>query len=218
MATQNTLLQLVMHVKYGANGWSEKYFMPQTTFASASLIAGRITLWRARSLADGCQVVWSRMSFVDTPRNTVACLTAPLGPLSTATSVQAGVIEDPYTSLHYRFETADGLWANRLIRGIADEVVEAMELQPNASTWLPFGSADALPDYNDPGVLRSQLLLGYLEYARRNTIHAKKLPGPVVAYETTEWNKIVFRKIGNRQTGAAFGTTRGRARKRVVAA
>jgi len=218
MATSATLLQLVIHSKYGGHGWSDKWFLDYPDFASASLIASRIAIYRARALAPGGEVVWARMSFVDTPRNTVACLNAPIKPLA-YTGEQATAIQDPYTALHFRYETADGQWANRLIRGIGDDVVANFELVPSITTnntWRQYGPTDALPSFNDPGIPHSNMVLAYLEYARRNTVHAKLDVGPTVSYIITPWSKVIFRKVANRDTGRAFGMTRGRAPKRAA--
>lgn len=218
MPTQNTLLQVVIHSKYSGQGWSEKFYLPQTTFDSAATTAKQLAIWRSAALAPGGQVVWARMSFVDTPRNTIACLVQPLVAATYRGSVE-GPIEDVYTALHYRFETADGHWANRLIRGIPDDAVKEMQIQPGLlPTWQPYGPTSPLPDPADLTNEYPNMVLAYLEYARRVTIWAHQLPGPTVAWETMPWSKVIFRKVANRQTGVAFGMTRGRARKRTPVA
>lgn len=218
MPNQSTLLQVVIHSKYGGQGWSDKFYLPQTTFDSASITARQLAIWRSAALAPGGQVCWARMSFVDTPRNTIACLNQPLLAATYAGSTE-GPIEDVYTALHWRFETADGHWANRLIRGIPDDVVREMQIQPNiAPTWQPYGPTSALPDPDDLSNPYPNMVLAFLEYARRVTIWAKLGPGPTVNFDTMPWAKVIFRKVANRQTGVAFGMTRGRARKRTPVA
>lgn len=216
MATQTALLQLVIHSKFGGQGFSDKYFLPYTSFSDAATVANRLVRWRAAALTYPGEVCWARMSFVDTPRNTIGCLKAPIPAGAAFTGGSSNPVEDVWTALHFRLETADGHWANRLVRGISDAAVQELKLQPNAvPTWVPYVPGDPLPDPDDPSTPYPNLVLGYMEYVRRNTIWAKlATPGPLFSWEVMPWSKVIFRKIANRQTGVAFGMTRGRARKR----
>lgn len=218
MATVNTLMKLVLNIQYQAQGWSEVHYLRSNSFSDAVSTGGTIAAWRANALAPGCVMTWARCSWVDKPRNTVAVLDAPIKPrVYTGSTIWTGAVQDPVSALHYRFETAEGLWANRMFRGIPDAFINALAIQTAGGTLGPWPAATPLPDLTDVSLQGFYIFQGLLRVLLDNTCMAKKLPGPIVGWDLTDWNRIVLRKVADRQTGRPFGVPRGRARKRVPA-
>lgn len=221
MANVNTLMQAVCHIQSGANGFQERYFLNTTTFAAAKTVGELIMSWRASAMAPGLVMTWARTSFVDTPRNTIALIDRPL---KTRAYTETGdhpsaPPETIYAALHYRFETAGGLWGNRLLRGINDEWIEDATLMYNDGSLRPYAPGDPLPDLTDVGRTRAEIFRGMLSILRDNTFYAGLITDdPEPLWELLPWNRIIFRKVAKRDTGSPFGITRGRARKKVVVA
>jgi hypothetical protein len=221
---QTTALKLVYHIQYGAHGWQESHVMPQTTFAGAKVKAALVVDWRAASIAVGGTLTWARLSYIDRPRFTVAVIDRPRKPLVYAGSTFTGAIEDPYTCLHARYETADGRWANRLFRGVPDLIVSELELQTVDTTILAWPFAAPLPDITDKNTAKIDIFRGMMRVIANETRYCKTItmPNPtavppvVGSFELLDWNEIVYRKIANRNTGRPFGITRGRAPKRAA--
>lgn len=215
MATVSQVLKLVMNINYGGPGWSEGYYLDRASFADGLAIGGQLAAWRANSLAVGGVMNWARLSFIDRPRNTVGVINRPIKPrIYTGGTQYAGPIQQVQTSLFYRTETDDGRWANRLFRGIPDDFVR--EMTTTAPTLM--GTLPAvLPDINDTAVAQFDIFMGFLKLLMENTFYIRKGLGPTANWEMLPWNRLIFRGVADRQTGKAFGTPRGRARKRVPA-
>lgn len=216
MADVNQVLKLVMNINYGGPGWSEGYYLDRASFADGLDIGSELAAWRANSLAVGGVMNWARLSFVDKPRNTVGVIKRPIKPrIYTGGTLYAGPLQQVQTALFYRTETTDGRWANRLFRGVPDDFVREQTITGVTSTIADVPAV--LPDINDTAVAQVDIFRGFLKLMMANTFYIRKGPGPVVVWEMLPWNRLIFRGVADRQTGKAFGTPRGRARKRVPA-
>lgn len=210
------LIKCVFNIQYNAQGFSEVYYLQESTFAAAQPVAATLAAWRANCLAEGGIMTWARISFVDRPRNTVAAIDRPIKPRIYAQSQSfSGRIQEPSTALQYRLETADGQWANRLIRGIPDAFVTDMTAAWTGGVGVNLPAA--LPDITDVALGQADIFQGFLKLLLTTTIYAKKLPGPTAAWDVQAWNRLVYRGVADRQTGRPFGVPRGRSRKRVPA-
>lgn len=213
MADTNTLIEAVLHFKSDdGRGFSETHFLPQTTLASALVNLTEMAAWAINARCPGLQLVYGRCSFVDTPRYTVAVDGLPGKP-----RVYKGVQETPIntieTALQYRFETADGDWSNVLLRGIGDDLIVAGTPVIGTSGLDPNVSYEGV-DIANPDQYHIRIFKAYLDYLKKNTLYVKKNHPPAAfTFTTKPWNRCLFRKVANRQTGTWFGAPRGRASK-----
>lgn len=201
----------VLYVDGGPQGFSEKYFLPQSNYTAAIANFSKLVAWRATLLANDFSINWARVSFLPNPREAKAAISAPV--LAIGTTVAGAVankfgptnkIED---ALLFRFETAEGLYSNRQIRALPDAII-ADDVSTVAFAELAAAPADVPTDPTADTWL--DCLKGYVAYVRDNTVHSRKALGPLQAWDLTEFNKAIFRRASVRKTGRPFGTPAGR--------
>lgn len=210
MATSANPIMGTLFINGGTKGWSEKFWLTDSTLATAMVSFNLLCKWRASLLAKDFTIAWARVTFADTLRNSKAAILAPLLPTGDDTPAAVtqgfGVVNKTEDGFLFRFETADGQWANRIIRGVPDqdltddEIVGNLVINPTPPAVVPA-----------MGVLTWLSFLGnYVGYLVNNTVQSKRLPGNPRTWNLTAWDRAIFRRAAIRRTGRPFDTSRGR--------
>ena len=204
-----SLMQGVLHINFRDRGWAEKYYLPHTEYAPAIFGFSQVCQWRAALLTQNAAIVWGRVSFVGKPNEARAAISAPIPALKQESQPgSANLLNDPNTSVHFRYETANGLHSNRLWRGLPDAWITNFLADPLAlGTTLPAvlpALAEATPDID--------LTKGFLKVVFDNTVYARKVGDTPPTFQVEPWDAVIYRGTSTRQTGVPFGMSRGRAR------
>lgn len=224
----------VLHISGPGGGWSEKYPMNAGLSQRADAVNNfaELATHRATCLADGFSIVWARVSPADSDRQSFAVINQPLKPglqprpdpapadaNMTSNSVEA--------ALHFRLETPEGRWANRLFRGIRDDVIADNSL----GEWVgftPLGVNDAyLPltaMIGDPAVNTFSTIAPWKNLLKAIRTHTK-IAHPVyevvnrkrtlVGWDLFNIASVQLRGVAAKKTGRPFGQSPGRAKKRL---
>lgn len=203
-----------LYFEYKANGWSERYHLPETTYTDALPQATLLAKYRRSFLGSGAQITFGRVSFTGNPREGKAFLEGPLD----AHAKTEQEPEDVWTGLMYRLETAGGpppqrsRWANRILRAVPDAMIFHQALVAPPPSPLAAGAPLPGPD----GTVVATMQRAFLTFLLRHTKMAVKITAGENAgqYDLLDWDRIVFRKVAKRDTGRPFGLSRGRAPKR----
>jgi len=218
-----SIMKGVMYMNFKNSGWSESYYLKETTYASAIPVFEKMTKLRTTFFGTGVAVVWSRVSLEGLDpvtgknmKDAVGCdIDYPLGPHPRAVdSTHLTPPEDPWTALMMRVETANGKWINRFIRGCPDERLSDLTASGFTSislSPLPIGQAP----YNPDGAATLQnLQRSFWSMVRDSTYHVK--PVLPASFETTGFARLIFVRVGKKNTGRPFGMFRGRAQAHLV--
>jgi len=204
-----SLMMGVLHINYKDKGWAEKYYLPHTEYTPAKIAFSNVCNWRAALLTKNATIVWARVSFVGQPNEAKAAISAPIPALKQFG--QPGIsnlLNDPNSSVHFRYETSNGLYSNRLWRGLPDDWITDFLADPlSLGTTLPLVLpvlSDQTPDLD--------LTRGFLKVVYDNTVYARKIAGPAPTFQVEPWDAVIYRGTSSRQTGVPFGMSRGRAR------
>lgn len=209
MAVPNPIIG-TLFINGGTKGWSEKYFLNDTTLAAAKATMNQLCLWRASIMPRDFKMVWARVAFMDKLRNSKAVLAAPLSPNDDGTpaadTAGYGPVNITEDALLFRFETAAGEFATRHVRGIPDQQMTDDELA-NALT-IPATPPAAIP----AGITANWIVnLGsFLSYLKNSTVQGKILTRNPLSVELTPWESVLFRRSAIRRTGRPFDTSHGR--------
>lgn len=191
----------MFHINWQASGWSERHYLPKLSWEAAAELANYIGRWRIAACCGGAKLIWARLAFTDRPH-----FTEPLRCIGLTSDGFRGpgrnVPEDPFMRLHYRYETAKGLWNTRMFGGIPDSVVQEMKV---TQVYQPWPAADELPDLDDQATNWADVFRGMLRVIKDHTVYCRPVAGAdpqTRRYET--WNAVVYRKVANRNVGRDF--------------
>lgn len=210
-----------MHFRYKYTGWGEKYYINAGSWAQAVEKGERIARYRVAILAANIEAVWGRVSLDEgahaadaarNPRNTKAVPGFPTQNTGYKSNQTTGFesVEMPHTSLLFRQETADGLWTNRMIRGIEDDLVNAIAVNFSV-TPEPFVAGAQLPDPSDHNNQVSAMFRAYLSVLRDDTVYVqRRKANETPKFRWDPWENVIFRGVRNKKIGLPFGTFKGR--------
>lgn len=211
MAQTTGLMHGVLYLNFQNNGWSERYPLKSTDYPTARDVFKKLAKLRMAFVGTGVEMVWARVSFAANPRESSGIDGLPLLPHPTVGDQNPP--EDPFTAIHYRFETAQGKSAVRLFRGIPDNVVANYKF--NGVAPEPLAAGQPIGDPDNPGTSLAYLQRSFLSYVIANCLHTRFLgllgEPPAPTWETGDYARAMFRNIRKRDTGRPFGITRGRA-------
>lgn len=206
----------VMHIRGLNHGWAEKFNLGALSgYTDALNNMNYLVQARRMILADDFRIAYARVSKLDTAREAKAIVTSDQGPLNLDSEAGPPIAiescNEVKSCIHLRFETDDGNWANRFVRGVRDSWTSGALLTVTPSvpgsvliTDLVAGktAAVALGSY-----IRTLLTIDKYRY--------KDGTGPVT-YTSKIWTSYALRGITSRDTGKPFGAGRGRAPKESV--
>lgn len=208
MADLSQTMKAVLHVNHARAGWQETYFLKTNSYPAALEACNLLVHYRRSFLAQGCEIVWARVSFLGTPRERQGLQGLPVGPLPQAP--QGESIDNPSDALHYAFETNTGRWGNRLFRGIPDPLVR--DFAYDGVMPEPLAPALALSNPLDGGASLARIRQSFLRWLIINTQNVRvTAKGPPPVGDTSPWERCLPRRVSNRKTGRPFGLSRGRA-------
>ncbi len=199
-----------LFINGGTKGWSEKYYLPETTLAAAKTNFAVLCAWRAAVMPRDFKMVWARVAFMDALRQSKAVLSGPLSPnddgTTAADTAGYGPVNNTEDALLFRFETSVGDFATRSIRGIPDNQVTDDEL--TAALTIPASPPAAVP----AGITADWLVnLGsFLSYLKANTVQGKVISRAPLSVDLNAWESVLFRRSAIRRTGRPFDTSVGR--------
>lgn len=207
---------LALFISGGEQGWSERYAFGDITLTDALVNAAIICNWRAAIMPGGFRLKWAQVHSTDAPRSAKAVINSPLPNLFDGDEADAEdrgffTVNETHDALHLRFESLEGKWGNRLIRGISDPQIvddEAADAWPTATDPL----LDAVPAIvATTGPTYIQYVRDFAEHVRLKTKIVSRIPpdenGNI--YELFDIEKVVLRGITTRATGRPFGQSRG---------
>ncbi len=187
-------------INHGNNGWSEAWHLLDKDIASARATVAELALARSYLLASGHVIEWAAVRQVGIgPYIEWAAITDPLQPLP-----QWGTCHADHIGLLWRFQTADGKWANHLFRGVDDADIEDQDwiyrgLQPAAGI-VPLAAAPEL-------CTRDNLYEHVISVFREKTCHARKVDPDDPSdpwHVLTAWEDVIFRKVSKRNVGSRY--------------
>ncbi len=199
-----------LFINGGEQGWAEKYWLPDNTFASAITNFNKLCQWRASVLPRDFRLVWARVVFADKARNSKAAITAPLLPNDDGTpgadTAGYGPVNKTEDAVLYRFEVATGEFANRIWRGFVDQQIADDELA--AAITVPATPPAAVP----AGITADYLVNfgSFISYVMNNTVYSHVISNKPKNYGILTWERAIFRRTAMRRTGRSFLTSRGR--------
>lgn len=221
MTDAATMFFFQMHFRFKFTGWGEKYYINAASWEQARDKGERIATYRTAIMAKDIEAIWGRVSQDEgahapdapkNPRNTKAVPGFPTQNTGYKSNLSTGfeAPEMPHTCMLFRQETAEGLWLNRMIRGIEDDIVNAIThtftLNPE-----PFAVGAALPDPSDHNNMVSAMFRAYLTVLRDDTVYVKRNKHPAnPKFQYEPWQNIIFRGVRNKKTGVPFGMFKGR--------
>jgi len=203
----------VLHCRLRGKGWSEKYELGGlASYAAAKTAFNVITLARTMLLANTGDVVHARVSKKDTKRERKALDGLPLPALDLLAEagppIAIEACNDVKSCIQVALETADGNWANRLIRGVRDSWIANHACIVTPSIPAAVTAADTVA-----GKTEAVALGTYLRALLQYTVHLE--PDPAAGQEGTflsePWDSAVVVQVTSRDTGRAFRSGRGRA-------
>lgn len=206
MAGKRDFMVGTLFINGGEFGLSEKYFLPQVAYADAQTNFLNLCKWRGNLLGDDFKLVWARVSYPDSERDSKAVLGAPIGPLDPTASDREdsgfGVVNKTQDALLFRFETAEGKWATRRIAGIPD--VDVTDDAIVGSLTLVSTAAVTIPTAIGAGVTFLTQLANFVAYVRANTIHPVLRKGTAGTYDLFAWDRVVYRRTAIKKAGRPF--------------
>lgn len=199
-----------LFINGGTKGWSEKYWLTDSSYTTALITFGQLCKWRASLLATDFTIAWARVSFADTLRDSKAAIVAPLNPTGDGTPAALaqgfGVVNKTEDGFLFRFETSGGKWCNRIVRGVPDQ--DLTDDQMVGALVIPATPPAAVPAM---GALTWLSFLGnYLSYVLNSTVQSSLLPTKPRSWNLTAWDRVIYRRAAIRRTGRPFDTSRGR--------
>jgi len=188
----------VFHFNWRRSGWSERHFLKATNPIEAKRLAELLGRWRIAACADETVLIWARLSDTDTP-----WISQPLQCIGLRSSRYSGSFRDGvhtlHFRLHYRYETADGKWSNRLFAAIPDAVFQGTMPM---SELQPFEPGADLPNIEDPHSHWFDIFRAMTAFVRDNTVHVRQLPGADPPDQlVTPWAKAIYRQPTKRDVG-----------------
>lgn len=218
MANQATHIKCVLHLSHPHGGWSEVYNFPQQTYSPQAMTnLQKLVQLRSYWMAVDVQITYARLSLAGIPKDAQAFdglpvwhkhVPKPGAPLSSGLYVN-----DIWTGPQFRFETAEGRWGIRIFRGVWDDMVGEMrvsessdlELREDGTNVDPFGNAT-----------QHSKMKTFLYFLKTETCYVRKTTG-ATPYDVRSWNRVLFRRLGKRDTGRPFGLFHGRAKTHAAA-
>lgn len=186
---------------YKSYGWSEKWFFDAADWRSARSQGDRLALIRTCMHARGVRLVWAHVGFTDNPRlrwnvrNWQRNAPAWQGKYETEPHT-------PHNCLQIRFETAEGLWANRYFCGLPDSFLAAMHRTGSLAPWF---ARRASPPVGDAALGFLTHFVYGLHWLQQNTLLVHDLGGDdAPSFEPTPWSNYVIREVRNRNRGRDF--------------
>lgn len=201
-------------------GWSEKYVLNTTDYATAKTTLATIINFRSAILAAGFSVIDGTCSKQSLKGDSV--LPSGYSYLPTLLAAE-GAIEacnEPGDGLLYRFDTGTGKKSNRLIRGVRDSWILDFTNQLAVTVITDFTGIGARPAFGTSMVnaltyfLKAVAVNTFLA-VDRNKLNLDPAPDPSQRYEMVPFVRIQYRKAGHRDTGAGYSYKRGRKKKKV---
>lgn len=227
MAFDKDFYWCVLHVSAPGGGFSEKYALKGSSGfdrPAAKSIGFELVARRAQSLASGTKIVWARVSRHSNPKDASRLLYGELPGGRTDALIGVGgipageTVNNVQAALHYRMESTDGQWGNRMLRGIPDLIVSNGTADLHAKTNLPPGDPYHLFT-DDASFTHKKAMENFLTFVQRNCAIAKpefvEVDGIRTAtgkYDRISIAEIAFRKVGTHKTGRPFGFSPGRAK------
>lgn len=212
-ATPDKVLQCVMSISDGGDGWQEKFFLPQDTVTDALPVALRVANFRLNCLPSVLQMDWVRVMVVGGERDGRSVFDAyPVigkyapGETPTSAELNPNLLTD---ALRYRIETAEGPWSTRFLRGVPDEKIVASAL---ATAIAAVTSIPADPTTVDATTETWETLVAQFLFAIKSlTIFMRrKLADDVLLTQTAAIIKTIPRGVEYKSTGRRFGQRPGR--------
>lgn len=205
-----------MFFEYKNWGWSEKYYInspnapgvPSLFDASFQLAAG--CQYRAFLLGAGCRISYARVSLWSTLRDSINAIYSPLDAGLVDAEEEAEVINSPEVSAVCRHDDMAGRFVLRGFRGLRDSWVEDAALTATLFSQNPTVSTVITPAVPPLLDTASNAVKNFILWMKQNTVIARKnllIPDTWTTYPISFHS---FRKIGKRDTGRPFGTSRGR--------
>lgn len=206
MAGKRDFMVGTLHINGGEFGLSEKYFLPQVAYADAQANMLKLCQWRGNLLADDFKIVWSRVSYPDSERESKAVLSGSIGPLDpTATARDAagfGTVNKTQDALLFRFETAEGKFAARRLAAIPDIDVEDDAIV--GALTLVSSPASTIPTAIASGVTFLTQLANFVAYVKANTLHPVLRKGTAGTFDLFAWDRVVYRRTTIKKAGRPF--------------
>ena len=214
MADLSQQMKCVLHINHPRAGWMETYYLKTNSYPLALDAAKLLVHYRRSFIAEGCKIVWARVSFLGRPRERQGLEGLPLGPLPQ--HPQGVPVDNPNDALHYAFETQTGRWGNRLLRGIADDLVA--DFIYNGVMPEPLPPAQALSSPLDGGASLNRIRQSFLRWLVNNTMCVRiQEAGPPTLGDAVDWQRVFPRRVTTRRSGRPFGLHRGRAHSKIQA-
>lgn len=212
-ATVEKVVQCVMSISDGADGWQEKFFLPQDTIADALAPAKRVAAARLNALPTTLQMDWVRCMIVGGERDGRSVFDAyPMqgrwtpGSEPEAAAINPNLVTD---ALKYRIETAEGPWSTRFLRGVPDAEIQASTLVEAiaAATEVP---ADPLTEVVTGTDWVDQVAVFLLAIKTLTKFMRFRVVDEVRITQTADIAKVIPRGVEYKSTGRRFGQRPGR--------
>lgn len=192
----------ILFVNHGDNGWSEIYKLAEADFDSAKATFLIVVDARSLILAAGCSIVWACVRQHKGPRPQLAILPAPIDSLKKPDTTEYwGPVHTDFQGLHLAGETPEGHYANRCLRGLADDEMFADRWIRNPFT-VPAGPVVRPAT---PGTATKAELFAYaLATIRDKTIWAsprRGAPPGHTRWETDRWDTVYVRGVMTEDVG-----------------
>jgi hypothetical protein len=224
MPAVDTFMEGTLFIVGGPVGISESYALPEVTLDTAKANMLELVKWRRSILPGGFQVKWSQVHLSDKDRAAKAVISNPLASLVDAVPAQdaedAGYfpVNETRDSVHLRFESADGRWANRWISAISDtEISDDLPASAWPAATAPFPAAPTTIAAAGPATVYWQRLRDFAEYVADHTRIVQKIKTGVDAgkFNLLEIESVILRGVGTRKRGRPFGQRPGREYQRL---
>lgn len=194
-------------------GFSEIYALRAAGFTASESAALTLIDARRRLLASGINIVHAVLSDKATKGDSLVVQGYTSGNILLDAEDTAGtddVMNDPQVGLLMRFDTGDGKFANRLIRGIRDSWVEdnkkTMDLGTDYAVGGPY-----LTYAVDPALDTSEDVIGnYCAIVRDYTYLVRPSGNTLNPYDLNIFALWQYRRVGAHQVGKRFGASKGR--------
>lgn len=182
---------LKLFFAFGESGFSEKYTMTASSRATAKADAATLITARLGCLPEGVFLEWAVVSESNSKKDGSSVLPATRTGSLTGANFK---IERIAEALHYRFETVDGEWSNRMVHGIPDRNIVEEE-------YVTDIVGDTFP----------AALVTYLDAVKTLTVMRlvdRSTTPPTVTVK--DYDAYTFRKVGGRKVGRPFDVPAGR--------
>ncbi len=219
MAATNVVdyAKLKIHINHPTGGWSETYNMPTAAIATLKSKAVSLISNRADILAKNASIAYASLSMEPTPKGDVylprGYRYAPINLATEALITNVATCNDWEVGPLWRYDTGEGKYTNRVIRGLRDAQIADNAAAYQSSTMFSLAATDAWAGAVANTTTHADALKYFLSSVYHYTRHIKGFEAPALTgFTSRTYSEVQYRKISSHDGGQRYGAKAGRQR------